>query len=1085
MGIAEGLLGVSESLGQIAETQSSQALQLYAARADQRERDRMYDWRKFENSQAQGRWDKSFGLQKEEFAFKQAKEAKPNWTMKTQLVPQYGYVWGEAGAPPVGEDPAGYPREWKQTGSVTELILFNANSENPTDTFKRWDGKTWSDYSGSGVNYVKSREDVYELVREHFLRTQGVSLTNEQIDAGDYIRKLEEITGQSFSTQSSVPGSKGKVDGVGAELVTSAEQPQVLIPEGQTIAELKGKEQAVIADPDAEEDWEPWYEHQYIGAEKIVAGAKTVAEWSDKTGLPWTINSLSKIIGLPFDSTAFIINQLMPEGKTIGDPVLGSKWLAENFFGGPDKLIEAIKKYKEEHLEELRQQAEVTTDEQVTTFSESDIPEAPVYDPLSVQGGIIKDAPTGGVGDFADVHLSALSIKELQALKQKVTESLGTIDGRDKNAGRTASLIKQRISEIDEEITSRPADTSVEPQGDYYGGEFPADRFQGMEFEVSIDDIISGAKSDLASQLPAGAAEQAIALLNQGVSDYDAGATQRPATFDEGHPLISDMSEYVAAKDAPVSTETADTWPSITKGQPLTDAEILISASEGGTVWGQKIREIAGKHGIDPKDLLSIMRFETGGSFSASVANPESGATGLIQFTAPVAKELGTTLAELAQMSREEQLVYVDRYLDMRKKPPFNLPERGASLDDLYMAVLHPAAIGEDSSYVLFRSGTGSEVEQKRYDQNKGLDSNNDGTITKGEAVAKVRSYKSKQEPTAITAETNARGDPRQYEFPPPDEPAPINAELPLVDKMSEYVAAKDATEPASVVTGKEPTSEKAVLEILDRPSLAPGVNYDPTKDWVMPGDEIPSGNFMGINEDIVLTKIAGAKAVVDQMEAEGTTTEEWIRTQRKLKSAEWQTNTENELRNKLILNDVPEGRGVGMRKSLTAVVNAYRELELRKARGDDVEKSIMALSITALPNIYIHTAPEGMSQEEFLNIVEKAFERMPNLWSVFGKGKTGFRVGVLALRGAQALELHKSDTIGGHFTDLGLKGDRISPSDKDKQALANQYGIIYNEAVSDFPANRGLGTGTNFGNQRGNNNAGIIKQHIPKFRNK
>ncbi|SVC65278.1 uncharacterized protein METZ01_LOCUS318132, partial [marine metagenome] len=319
---------------------------------------------------------------------------------------------------------------------------------------------------------------------------------------------------------------------------------------------------------------------------------------------------------------------------------------------------------------------------------------------------------------------------------------------------------------------------------------------------------------------------------------------------------VSDVIETSRSKDD-------DAWPSITKGQPLTDAEILILASEGGTVWGQKIREIAGKHGIDPKDLLSIMRFETGGSFSASVANPESGATGLIQFTAPVAKELGTTLAELAQMSREEQLVYVDRYLDMRKKPPFNLPERGASLDDLYMAVLYPAAIGKESSFVLFRSG------ERAYDQNKGLDSNNDGTITKGEAVARVRKYQSRQEPTAQ----------------PPDEPAPINAELPLVDKMSEYVAAKDATEPASVVTGKEPTSEKAVLEL---PSLAPG--FEPDEYATPLGAETNVGRAS--SEYQIREMITNATRISKQLEENDETKLEYLSRERKLRNEEWILNS-------------------------------------------------------------------------------------------------------------------------------------------------------------------------------------------------
>lgn len=47
------------------------------------------------------------------------------------------------------------------------------------------------------------------------------------------------------------------------------------------------------------------------------------------------------------------------------------------------------------------------------------------------------------------------------------------------------------------------------------------------------------------------------------------------------------------------------------------------------------------------------------------------------------------------------------------------------------MAILWPAAVGKDEAFVMFRSPT------VQYKQNKGLDSNKDGSVTKGEAAAK------------------------------------------------------------------------------------------------------------------------------------------------------------------------------------------------------------------------------------------------------------------------------------------------------------------------------------------------------------
>ncbi len=125
--------------------------------------------------------------------------------------------------------------------------------------------------------------------------------------------------------------------------------------------------------------------------------------------------------------------------------------------------------------------------------------------------------------------------------------------------------------------------------------------------------------------------------------------------------------------------------------------------------------------------LMAAMAFESGGSFSPSVKNAAgSGAVGLIQFMPSTAKDLGTTTESLAAMTATRQLEYVREYF---------LPHRARlhTLEDVYMAILYPAAIGTGASHVLFRRGTTA------YDQNKGLDSNGDGAITVGEAAARVR----------------------------------------------------------------------------------------------------------------------------------------------------------------------------------------------------------------------------------------------------------------------------------------------------------------------------------------------------------
>ena len=51
------------------------------------------------------------------------------------------------------------------------------------------------------------------------------------------------------------------------------------------------------------------------------------------------------------------------------------------------------------------------------------------------------------------------------------------------------------------------------------------------------------------------------------------------------------------------------------------------------------------------------------------------------------------------------------------------------------MAILWPAAIGKPESFELFDE----ETKPQTYKMNKGLDTNKDGKISKGEAAAKVR----------------------------------------------------------------------------------------------------------------------------------------------------------------------------------------------------------------------------------------------------------------------------------------------------------------------------------------------------------
>jgi len=132
---------------------------------------------------------------------------------------------------------------------------------------------------------------------------------------------------------------------------------------------------------------------------------------------------------------------------------------------------------------------------------------------------------------------------------------------------------------------------------------------------------------------------------------------------------------------------------------------------------------------VNPDYLMSCMAFESGETFSPAIKNAAgSSATGLIQFMPKTAIQLGTTVAALEKMTAIEQLQYVEKYFK-------SYTGRLKTLEDTYMAILWPAAIGKPNDYVLFSLNNTPLA----YKQNRGLDINKDYKVTKAEAAAAVR----------------------------------------------------------------------------------------------------------------------------------------------------------------------------------------------------------------------------------------------------------------------------------------------------------------------------------------------------------
>ncbi len=136
-----------------------------------------------------------------------------------------------------------------------------------------------------------------------------------------------------------------------------------------------------------------------------------------------------------------------------------------------------------------------------------------------------------------------------------------------------------------------------------------------------------------------------------------------------------------------------------------------------------KVKEISTRLGINPNWLMAIINWESARTFSPSVKNPLSSATGLIQFMRATAIDLGTTVERLAQMSAVEQLEWVYKYY-ARYRSKLN------SYTDLYLTTFYPVAVGKPSNFVL---GTSDYRIRAIAASNPAFDVNKDSRITKGE----------------------------------------------------------------------------------------------------------------------------------------------------------------------------------------------------------------------------------------------------------------------------------------------------------------------------------------------------------------
>lgn len=214
------------------------------------------------------------------------------------------------------------------------------------------------------------------------------------------------------------------------------------------------------------------------------------------------------------------------------------------------------------------------------------------------------------------------------------------------------------------------------------------------------------------------------------MTDKGFKVSDNSVTFPEGYKEAIDRRKSINILDNAIgklSLDGAETEATPTQAQSVEGITYKLPEDvKNDTEFLNEVARVAENVGVLPDQLLAVIDFETIGSFSPSKKSGASSATGLIQFLEITAKGLGTTTEKLSQMTRVEQMKYVEEYLNKYKGDIKNT-------GDLYMAVHWPNGIGQSDDYVLYRKGSDA------YAANTSLDTSEDGTVTRGEALEQLR----------------------------------------------------------------------------------------------------------------------------------------------------------------------------------------------------------------------------------------------------------------------------------------------------------------------------------------------------------
>ncbi len=321
-----------------------------------------------------------------------------------------------------------------------------------------------------------------------------------------------------------------------------------------------------------------------------------------------------------------------------------------------------------------------------------------------------------------DDFLSASFLKELVGNRQFV-QNIKTLDGVDPEgatvartyvrSGLNTELVRQQrnLAAIDATSVATWNGSNYVIDQEQLSTKAATPRIEGFNRSLQKyygGDIVAGIRDGFRGVIGDGYTD---VLQLAGLYNLEGALDRRDAIN-----VINDTLQGLSVAEPEVAGQGTQTFEGIRGFNVVADDGAFLGAVE----------TVSQDLGINSADLLTAISFETVGTFNPAIKNPNSTATGLIQFLESTAKGLGTSTAELAQMSNVEQMAYVKKYLEPYKG-------RMKNLGDVYMAIHWPAGVGKDDSYVMYREGSDN------YADNRGLDVSGDGTVTRGEALQRVR----------------------------------------------------------------------------------------------------------------------------------------------------------------------------------------------------------------------------------------------------------------------------------------------------------------------------------------------------------